>query len=193
MELREATGTLPRRGVGDCISDSATEPGERRLPAGGELENRIVPYLDSIWPTARERKTKEISASLANLCVAAGDAFPFAVDRLKDWFQPLSERSGCIYQLHKSGLCQRFPQHALKFLDALIGDELLYWRDKLSSCLQQIRDADSSLEQDPRFRRPQRPSSRGLTRPPAVTDGHAQALQRRPNMTARCTGVSKMA
>ena len=116
-------------------------------------KNRIAPYLDSIWPTAGERKTKEISASLAYLCVKAGDAFPLAVERLKDWLQPLSERLGCVYELHESGLCRRFRRPALKFLDALIGNELRYLREDLSNCLQQIREADSSLEEDLRFRR----------------------------------------
>ena len=152
-ELKEATGTLPNEGMviaSRTLQQTLESAGSQQV---ANWENRIVPYLDLIWPTGRERKTKEISASLANLCVTAGDAFPAAVDRLKDWFQPLSERSGYIYRLHETDLCQRFPRHALDILDALIGSELLSLRDNLSSCLQQIRDADSSLERDPRFRR----------------------------------------
>ena len=152
-ELKEATGTLPDAGLvvaSRTLQQSMESTGSQQVAS---WENRILPYLDSIWPTAGERKTKEISASLAYLCVKAGDAFPHAVERLKDWFQPLSEPLGSAYELHESGLCQRFPQHALKFLDALIGNELPYLRDKLRACLQQIRDADSSLEQDPKFHR----------------------------------------
>ena len=152
-ELKEATGVLPDAGLviaSRTLQQSMESAGPQQVSS---WENRIAPYLDSVWPTAGERKTKEISASLAYLCVKAGDAFPQAVERLKDWFQPLSERLGCVYELHESGLCRRFPRPALKFLDALIGDELLYLRERLSHCLQQIREADSSLEQDPRFRR----------------------------------------
>ena len=152
-ELRKATGTLPNGGlmvVSRTLQQTLESAGSQQLAS---WENRIAPYLNSIWPTARERRTKEISASLANLCVEAGDAFPNAVDRLRDWFQPLSDRLGCVYRLEESGLCQRFPEHALMFLDAVIGNEVLYLRDKLRSCLQQIREGDPSLEQDPRFRR----------------------------------------
>ena len=151
-ELKEATSSLPDEGLviaSRTLQQSMESAGSQQVES---WKNRIIPYLDSTWPTAGERKTQEISASLAYLCVKAGDAFPQAVDRLKDWFQPLSERLGCIYELHESGLCCRFPQPALKFLDALIGNELLYLRD-LSNCLQQIREADPSLEQDLRFRR----------------------------------------
>lgn len=152
-ELKEATGALPDAGLvvaTRTLQQSMESAGAQQVVS---WENRIVPYLDSIWPTAVERKTKDISRSLADLCITAGDAFRQAVDRLKDWFQPLSERLGCVYRLEKSDLCRRFPRHALKFLDALIGNELLYMRDKLRSCLEQIREADSSLESDPRFRR----------------------------------------
>ena len=152
-ELTDATGTLPDAGLlvaSRTLQQTIESAGSSQVAS---WENRIVPYLDSIWPTAGERKTNDISASLAYLCVKAGDAFPHAVERLNDWFQPLSERLGCVYELHESGLCQRFPRHALRFLDALIGNELLYLRDQLRSCLRQIRDADASLEQDPQFRR----------------------------------------
>lgn len=152
-ELKEATGALPDAGLviaSRTLQQSMESAGSQQVVS---WENRIVPYLDSIWPTAAERKTKRISSSLAYLCVKAGDAFPHAVERLKDWFQPLSERLGCVYELHESGLCRRFPRSALKFLDALIGNEFLHLREKLSKCLQQIREADSSLEHDPRFRR----------------------------------------
>ena len=152
-ELREATATLPNDGLVIAVRTL-----QQTLESAGSQQvvswkNRVVPYLDRIWPTEIERKTKEVSASLANLCVEAGEAFPHAVDRLEDWFRPLSEQSGCILRLEKSGLCKAFPRHALRFLHAAIGNELLYLKDKLSSCLQQIRDADSSLERDPRFHR----------------------------------------
>ena len=152
-ELKEATGALPDTGLviaSRTLQQSMESAGSQQVAS---WENRIAPYLDSIWPTAGARKTKEISAGLADLCVKAGDAFPLAVERLEDWFQPLSEHWGCVYELHESDLCRRFPRPALKFLDALIGSELLYLRENLSDCLQQIREADSSLEQDPRFRR----------------------------------------
>lgn len=152
-ELREATGTLPNDGLviaARTLRQTLESAGSQQVAS---WENRVAPYLDSIWPTAIERKTKGISASLANLCVEAGDAFPHAVDRLEDWFQPLSEQSVCIYRLEESDLCKAFPRHALKFLHAVVGNELLYLRDKLSSCLQQLRETEPSLEHDPRFYR----------------------------------------
>ena len=151
-ELKKATSTLPDAGLAVAVRtlrQSLESSGSQQVAS---WENRIVPYLDSIWPTAGERKTKEISASLGYLCVKAGDAFAHAVDRLEDWFQPLSEPLGFLYKLPESGLCQRFPQHALKFLNALIGNEL-YSQDDLRACLRQIQDAGLSLEQEPSFHR----------------------------------------
>lgn len=152
-ELKEATSTLPDAGLvvaSRTLRQVLKSAGSQRVAS---WENRIVPYLDSIWPTAGERRTKEISTDLAYLCVNAGDAFPHAVERLKDWLQPLSEPLRCVYELNQSGLCKQFPQPALQFLDALIGDDLPYYRDKLRRCLHQIRKADSLLGQDPKCRR----------------------------------------
>ena len=152
-ELKKATTTLPDAGLvvaSRTLQQSLESAGSQQVAS---WDNRIVPYLDSIWPTSREHRTRRISATLAHLCVSAGDAFPHAVERLKDWLQPLSEGLGCLYELHESGRCRRFPQAALEFLDAVIGNEVLYMRDKLRSCLEQIREADSSLARDRRFQR----------------------------------------
>ena len=152
-ELKEATSTLPDAGLviaSRTLRQVLKSAGSQRVAS---WENRILPYLNSIWPTAGERKTKAISTDLAYLCANAGDAFPHAVERLRDWLQPLREPLLCVYKIDKHSLCKQFPQPSLQFLDALIGDGLPYYRGKLRECLQQIREADSLLGQDPRFRR----------------------------------------
>jgi hypothetical protein len=55
--------------------------------------------------------------------------------------------------LHKEGLAQRFPVDSLTFLDIVVGDFVQWLPRDLGNCLDDIKTADPSLEEDGRFRR----------------------------------------
>ena len=87
-QLRIATGALPERGlrrVADALADALKGAGGQRVE---HWKNRTLPYLKKIWPKSIDSRTPAISDSLGSVCIAAGDAFPSAVEELRDWLQP---------------------------------------------------------------------------------------------------------
>ena len=115
--------------------------------------NRVLPYFESIWPKSEASISPETSESLARLCVAAQEAFPEALEKLKHWLQPLDHPNMVIHELNETHLSKHFPDDALKFLDNIIHDNAWLHSGWLLSCLEAIRGTNPDLQTDPRFRR----------------------------------------
>lgn len=148
-ELAVATRTLPAdglRSVAQALVNALEGAGEQRAEY---WQNRVLPYLKSIWPKSREVITPAISESLARLCVATQEAFPEALNELKHWLQPADYPGRVVHPLHEAKLCGRFPEEALAFLDAVINAG---WPPgELRDCLDAIRNSQQELEADDRF------------------------------------------
>ena len=110
-------------------------------------------YLQAIWPRNRGNVSPAIAESLGRLCVAAEDAFPDALGLLRAWLRPPAQPVSLVRQLHKSGLCDRFPAQALDLLSLVIGEQTEWPPRDLGSCLQAIQSAMPELAGDPRFER----------------------------------------
>lgn len=126
-ELSRATASLPEEGL---LNAAAVL--ERSLNAADSRRseywsNRVKPYFHSIWPKSNEAKTLKVSERLARVSIASGDRFPDALERLLHWFQPLERPERVFDLLSKSGLCNRFPDETLTFLDLLTGAEPFFW------------------------------------------------------------------
>ena len=151
-ELVVATRSLPVEGLqktAQSLVSALAGAGEQRVEY---WQNRIRPYLKSIWPKSRDVITPALSESLAKLCVTAQDAFPDALHELKHWLQPPNHPYYVVHLLHEARLCGRFPAEALEFLDAVIGDNA-QWSppSDLKDCLDAIRDVQPELEADDRL------------------------------------------
>ena len=153
-ELAGATRALSKEGL-----LYAAEALVRALEGAGSQrkeywKNRVSPYFNSTWPKSRDTILPEISRNFALLCVAAGEAFPEALEKLKHWLRPFNGTDRIIRRLDKSDLSRCFPDDALKFLDRLIGDDtFLYASNPLSSCLKAIRESKPCIQTDPRFQK----------------------------------------
>ena len=161
-ELAKATRTLPQEGldyVAIRLVIALDGAGQQR---GEYWKNRILPFLDSSWPRETKNLSSSISESFAKLSIAAGDAFPEALRRLKLWLRfslPQVERLRIalriIPKLYESQLCNSFPDDSLTLLETLkldFGDEM-FLSDELPCCLNAIRISNPSLIEDPRFRK----------------------------------------
>ncbi|MGH8613086.1 MAG: hypothetical protein ACREYF_13990 [Gammaproteobacteria bacterium] len=149
--LMRATRSLPAEGLqhsADALVRALEGSGEQRAEY---WQNRVLPYLKSIWPKSREVITPTISESFAKLCVTTQGAFPEALHELKPWLQPIEHPDFVVHLLHEAKLCERFPQEALAFLGAVIGDHAGMPPGELRDCLNAIRDAQQKLEADDRF------------------------------------------
>ena len=154
-DIHNATCALPEEGL-VSIANHLT----RTLKGAGEQRdnywhNRVKPYFQSIWPKSHDFKSLEISASLAQLCVAAQEVFPRAYKELRHWLQPLEEWDGflVVLSLHEAKLSEQFPEDALAFLNAIISDDCKFLPDELSDCLKAILEERSDLESDEGFQR----------------------------------------
>lgn len=150
-ELAVAIRALPPEGLQEAAR-TLSRAQEGAGPQRAEYwANRVFPYLRDIWPRTREHLSPAISESLGLLCVAAGEAFPEALERLCAWLQPVEFPDYLVSRLHDEGLCNRFPHDALTFLRLVIGDQTQMPPLKLRACLEDIRRAAPHLEQDQRF------------------------------------------
>jgi hypothetical protein len=151
-EWRAAIAALPQEG----LQESAQALVQALEGAADQREeywkNRIQPFWQDVWPKSRDLATPGISESLARLCIAAGSEFPAALTAVLDWLQPIEHPYYVIHRLHESGLCGRFPIHALRLLAAIVADQP-WGAPELGQCLDLIVQADASLAQDPTYQR----------------------------------------
>lgn len=152
-ELAAATRALPPDGLHDAAQAlvlALEGAGDQRAEY---WSNRVVPYLHVIWPKTRDNISPAISDSLARLCVAAQDAFPEALALLRVWLREPAHPDYLVRRLHEGGLCGKFPDQALDFLNLVISDQIQWPPTDLGSCLEEIRTAAPRLEADQRFER----------------------------------------
>ncbi len=152
-ELAAATRSLPPDGLRESAQALV-----RALEGAGDQRadywtNRVAPYLHAIWPKTRDHISPAIAESLGRLCIEAGDAFPDALAQLRAWLQPPAHPDYLVRRFHEAGLCGRFPEQALDFLNLVIGDQKQWLLSKLNGCLDAIRTADPALVTDGRFQR----------------------------------------
>ncbi len=151
-EFRSAIGALPQEGLEECaraLSQALEGAADQREDY---WRNRVQPFWQHVWPKSRELATPQIAASLARLIIAARAEFPAALAAVQDWLQPIAHPDYVTHLLHESELCTRFPEDALRLLDAVIADHL--WAlSELGQCLDKIKKAAPRLAQDARYQR----------------------------------------
>ncbi len=151
-EWRAAIAALPQEG----LQESAQALAQALEGAADQREeywkNRIQPFWQDVWPKSHDLPALGISKSLARLCIAAGAEFPAALTPVLDWLRPIEHPHSVIHCLHESGLCGRFPIHALRLLAAIVSDQP-WGAPALGQCLDRIVQADGSLAQDTSYQR----------------------------------------
>lgn len=151
-EWRAAIAALPKEG----LQESAQALVQALEGAADQREeywkNRLQPFWRDVWPKSRDLAAPGISESLALLSIAAGSEFPAALTAVLDWLQPIEYPYYITNRLHESGLCSRFPIHALRLLGAIVTDQP-WGVPELGECLDLIVQADPSLAQDLTFQR----------------------------------------
>lgn len=151
-EWRAAIAALPQEG----LQESAQALSQALEGAADQREqywkNRVLPFWHVVWPKSRDLATPAISESLAMLSIAAGSEFPAALTAVLDWLRPAEHPYYIIHRLHESGICDRFPLHALRLLAAIVTEQS-WGAPELGGCLDLIVQADAALAQDPSYQR----------------------------------------
>ena len=153
QELTNTTSALGQEGL-----ESAAQTVARALEGSGNQRkeywsNRVQPYLKSIWPKSRDFISSPIAHNLARICIAADEAFPEALNELKDWLIQINHPDYEITLLHQSKLPHKFPADALDFMSRIIADSTQWPPTELNECLQAIKDESPGLQKDARYMR----------------------------------------
>ena len=152
-ELAGATSQLPTEGLessAQALIIALTGAGEQRSEY---WKNRILPYLESIWPNSRNLSTPQISSHFGRLCIEAEKEFPAAVANMRHWLKPIMYPNFLVHLLNHKKLCEQFPVDSLTFLDAIISDSVQQVPNDLRQCLDDIKSTDDTLVNEPRFAR----------------------------------------
>jgi hypothetical protein len=152
QEFQSAIGALPPEGlqeVAQALSQALEGAGDQREHY---WKSSVQPFWHQVWPKSRELVSNGIAELLARLSIAAGGEFPAALSTVETWLQPIKHPHYVVNRLHESGLTQRFPQDALRFLNAVLDDQPWAPSD-LKECLTAIAKTAPALDQDPRYQR----------------------------------------
>ena len=152
QDFQTAIGALPQESL-----DEVARALVQALEAAGEQreeywKNRIQPFWQQVWPKSRDLASNSIGESLARLTIAARGEFPSALSTVIDWLSPLEHPCFVVPRLHEFGLAKRFPEDALRLLDAVIDDQP-WVPGELGECLNAISQASPELLQDRRYQR----------------------------------------
>ncbi len=152
-ELAKAIKKLPKEGLSRSAQTLWEVLEGSREQRRDCWQNRIVPYIQDIWPQDNQGVDPEISENLGRLCIAAEENFPEAFDLLRSWLGAIrTDHSYQIDALNDSGLCKNHPDKALEFLDLIVKNEIPYLPvDQLRSCLDAIRDEAPHLKKHPQY------------------------------------------
>ena len=149
---------LAMRGLPQHALEHAAETFFHAVDSAGDQRadywrNRALPYLKSIWPKTTDIVSEAISENFGLACVAAGDAFPEALQQVQSWLKPLQYPDRIANALHEAGIDGRFPVATIDLLQQTFGDRARGHFPELADCLNAIRAAQPKLEQDQRFQR----------------------------------------
>lgn len=150
QDFQSAIGALPREGLQEAaqaLSQALEGAGEHREDY---WKNRVQPLWQQVWPKSRELASNGIAESLARLSIAARGEFPSALSAVLDWLRPIEHPHYVVHRLHESGSAGRFPEDALRLLNAVIDDQP--WApEEMGQCLTAIAEAAPALKQDSRY------------------------------------------
>ena len=151
-EFRSAIGALPREGLEECARALFQALEGAAHQREDYWRNRVEPFWQHVWPKSRDLATPRMVDSLTRLIIAARSEFPAALAATQDWLQPIEHPDYIIHLLHESGLCARFPEDALRLLNAIIADQQRA-PQKLDQCLAEIKQVAPQLVQGNQYRR----------------------------------------
>ena len=139
-ELVIATNNLPEDGLNEIIKTLT-----RSIKHGEEdqtkeyVQNRILPYIQNIWPKSAIKKTKNIAEDIALLIIESDNEFPNVFKKMKGWLDFIEYPCYHLSRITDNNLHKKFSEEVLEFLNIIIGD-IGHDGDELLIILKDIED-----------------------------------------------------
>ena len=113
----------------------------------------VGPWLRDVWPKRASDRSRTLSGRLAWMATEAGDAFPEAVETIKDMLTQ-EKHSSVLYELtvkeKECKLVSRYPNASLVLMDTVAHDNSS--RDLLGRVLEIIAEAEPELTENDLFK-----------------------------------------
>lgn len=115
----------------------------------------IRPWIAAYWPTGIDRNTPETTASLADLVIETGMAFPRALEVVLPYLLPINEIGRIVWQLDddEDPLYQNAPIAVFELLNAITGNVEPWSRGALKNLLNKIAAVSVVVRKDARWHR----------------------------------------
>jgi len=113
----------------------------------------ICPFILEIWPKSADRKSGQISGHFAEICIAAGKAFPDAVTTLLHYFEPIQWPTIILDKLVEKQLQHKFPKEALEMIERIIAGEPDFVPRSIGRFLEDLGQAAPNLKRTRKFQR----------------------------------------
>jgi hypothetical protein len=150
-----AIGSKGRAAVADAIKDRLSEA---EKDSGSFWQNRVEPWLKSVWPKDRTAIDSETSKSLALAAIAAGSSFERAVITVEKLLTRVDDFSFVVHMIEstrvdETPISQKYPGATLRLLDAIVSEEGKWPDEDLRKILDQLAKAEPSLVDHSAYRR----------------------------------------
>jgi hypothetical protein len=119
--------------------------------AGSLWRDRIGPWLEECWQPDEVLKQPETAENLIHMVLAAGDAFPEAVDTVEYRLMAPKRPDSVVFAISRTQLLERFPEATVKLLDLAIDRGQQFYKADLAGLLVKISEKWSGAMQNKRF------------------------------------------
>lgn len=110
--------------------------------------DRIVPFLQQVWPRQRAVRTPRISSRLADLALANSERFVAIVAIIRPWLKPIQGaglRTGPSLN-EENGAAARHPETMLDLLWAILAEDPMQWPYETGKILDVLLQADETAD-----------------------------------------------
>jgi hypothetical protein len=124
-----------------------------RLSASEEhWSEQVETFLRDVWPRQIRAKSPTTSARLCELALSNPARFPAIVEAALPLLTTTDGEHLLLQDLSgKDRIVERYPEHALALLYAVLPAEIGTWPFGIAEALDRIASADTALEKDPRL------------------------------------------
>lgn len=150
-ELSRALHDLPKEALPEGAQRIALSIGSAAHSKSAYWSNRAKPLIENFWPKSANRRSEAESRALAQVCIAADDAFPDAVATVRPFLMRGRSPDSTVHQMQL--LAPRFPRPAIDLLDLLTADDAVHPSPRFRELLNACSAVDLGLAQYPPYRR----------------------------------------
>ncbi len=149
-ELISMVHRLPVEGLAELLFSMNRNMGSTNDQHNSFWMNRIKPFVEDIWPKAKEKQTADTGEQFARMALQMGENITAALPVLHRYIK--GDLRWVLHELGNRDLCKSAPEECLELLHLMDRPEERWQKDELKGYLETIGVQDESLARDHRYR-----------------------------------------